>query len=60
MMFGAPAGGSCLPSRSALFRKFTSSMMKPCSVAASPLSIFARSTTQACFWITSSPVLVGT
>ena len=41
MMFGAPAGGSCLPSRSALLRKFTSSMMKPCSVAGSPLSIFA-------------------
>ena len=49
MMFGAPAGGSALPSRSALFRKFTPSMMTHCSVAGSPLSIFARSTTQACF-----------
>ena len=66
MMFGAPAGGSALPSTSALFRKFTLSMMTHCSVAGSPRSIFARSTTHACFCVAivseirSSPVLVGT
>jgi hypothetical protein len=58
--FGAPGGGSALPSMSALFRKFTPSMTRHCSVAGSPFSIFARSTMQTCFWITSSPVLVGT
>ena len=44
---------------SALLRKFTPSMTTHCSVAGSPLSIRFRSTTQACFWMTSSPVLVG-
>ncbi len=57
---GAPGGGSCVPSRSALFRKFAPSTITHCSVASSPLSIRARSATQACFWMTWSPVLVGT
>ena len=59
MMFGAPRGGSAVPSRSALFRKFTPFTMRHCSVAGRPFSIFARSTMHTCFWITSSPVLVG-
>ena len=58
--FGAPGGGSARPSRSALLRKLTPSMMTHCSRAGRPFSICARSTTHACFWITSSPVLVGT
>ena len=65
-IIGAPAGGSSRPSRSALFRKFTFSMMKQSSRAGSPRSIRVRSATQACFWVAtlsemrSSPVLVGT
>ena len=66
MTFGAPGGGSRRPSTSALFRKFTFSMITHCSVAGSPFSIFVRSTTHACFCVTIvseirlSPVLVGT
>ena len=58
--FGAPRGGNCVPSRSALFRKLTSLITKHCSRAGRPASIALRSTTHACFSITSSPVLVGT
>jgi hypothetical protein len=58
--FGAPDGGSVVPSRSALLRKFTPAMTKHCSRAGLPASIFERSATHACFSITSSPVLVGT
>jgi hypothetical protein len=47
--FGAPRGGAAWPSTSALFRKFTLSTMMHCSRARAPTSIFARSTTQACF-----------
>src|SRR5688572_31218795 len=36
MMLGAPAGGSCFPSRSALFRKLTSAITTHCSVASAP------------------------
>ena len=60
MMFGAPAGGSAVPSRSALFRKLTPSTSRHCSVAGCPFSIFARSATHTSFWMTSSPMLVGT
>jgi hypothetical protein len=49
-----------LPSTSALFKKPTPSSTMHCSDAGSPLSIFSRSTTQACFWMKSSLVLVGT
>ena len=58
--FGAPRGGSSMPSRSALFRKLTSLMTKHNSRAGRPAIIALRSTTHACFSITSSPVLVGT
>src|SRR5258706_14518952 len=37
--FGAPSGGSALPSRSALFRKFTPSTIMHCSVAGSPSNV---------------------
>src|SRR6266404_5190589 len=47
--FGAPAGGSVRPSRSALFRKFTPSTIMHCSVAGSPSSMWRRSTAQVCF-----------
>ena len=60
MMFGAPGGSGCWPSTSALFKKFTPSIINPCSVASSPFSIFTRSTTKACFCTTRSPVLVAT
>ena len=64
--FGAPAGGTALPSTSALFRNPTLFRTTHCSVAGSPRSIFARSATHACFCVAmvseigSSPVLVGT
>jgi hypothetical protein len=48
MMFGAPAGGSAVPSTSALFRKFTPSMMTHCSRAGPPFNMRPRSTTHAC------------
>jgi hypothetical protein len=41
MTFGAPRGGSSVPSRSALFRKLTSLITKHCSRAARPASIRA-------------------
>ena len=58
-MFGDPTGGTARPSRSAVFRKFTPGTMMHCSVASAPRSIMRRSTTQTCFSMTSSPVLVG-
>ena len=66
MMFGAPARREALPSMSALFRKFTFSTMTHCSVAGWPLSMRARSATQACFCVATvseirlSLVLEGT
>ena len=60
MMFGAPAGGSVLPSRSTLLRKLTPAITTHCSVAGCPLSMRLRSTTHACFSMMSSLVLVGT
>jgi hypothetical protein len=44
-----PAPAAPIVPPTALFRKFTPSMIKHCSVAGSPLSIFVRSTTHACF-----------